>query len=318
MFPLPLPDHFLHQYGYAVVFGWVLVEQLGLPVPALPMLMAAGALTAEGDMQFGLALVAGLVASLVADTAWYWAGRRWGHRILGLMCRMSLEPTVCVRKTQDSYGRRRQLMLVFAKFVPGLATLAPPIAGLNGMRQRDFLVFDGLGSLVWIGSLMAAGRWLGATINAVPTLLDPIEHAAGLLLLLGVVGFLGVRIYRRQSQRKRLAEARLEPADLKALLDRGEPVYIVDLRHPLERRSDPVTLPGALHFLPDALAGRHAEIPRDRDVVLFCACPNEASAATTARTLDQLGIRRARPLRGGLDEWRRLGYPVDALETVAA
>ncbi len=112
---------------------------------------------------------------------------------------------------------------------------------------------------------------------------------------------------------KELVQSRVEPADLKSQLDAGEPVYIVDLRHPLELLPDPFTLPGAVHFSPDGLAERHAEIPRDRDIVLFCTCPSEATAAKTAMTLYRLGIERVRPLRGGYDEWKRLGYPVDAV-----
>jgi membrane protein DedA with SNARE-associated domain/rhodanese-related sulfurtransferase len=317
MFPMPLPDHILLQYGYLILFAWVFVEQLGLPLPAMPVLLAAGALTVEGEMNFLLALAAGTVASLVADMGWYWAGRRWGHSILGLMCRMSLEPTVCVRRTQNSYGHRGKVTLVLAKFVPGLATLAPPVAGQNGMILNDFLLYDGLGSVLWVGGLLAAGRLFGNMLNGLPRLLDWIGRISGLLLVLGVLGFFLGRVIRRRNVLRKLSAARLEPEELKAQLDRGESVYIVDLRHPLELIPDPVTLPGALRIAPDALASRQGEIPRDRDVVLFCSCPSEATAAKTAMTLHRLGIERVRPLRGGLDEWRRLGFPVMSIDPAA-
>ena len=115
---------------------------------------------------------------------------------------------------------------------------------------------------------------------------------------------------------KKLAASRLEPEELKRQLESGEKVYIVDLRHPLELLAEPFTLPGALHFAPDHLAARVMEIPRDRDVVLYCTCPSEATAAKTALTLHRLGVQRVRPLRGGYDEWKRLGYPMDAIPPV--
>jgi rhodanese-related sulfurtransferase len=200
-----------------------------------------------------------------------------------------------------------------AKFVPGLATLAPPVAGQNGMRYGRFLLFDGIGAMLWLGALLAAGRFFGDMLRRDPSLLDWVGRFSGALLVLGILGFFLERVYRRRMVLRNLVAARLEPEDLKKQLDAGEPVYIVDLRHPLELLPDPFTLPGAVHFSPDALAARHHEIPRDRDIVLFCTCPSEATAAKTAMTLHKLGIERVRPLRGGYDEWKRLGYPMDAV-----
>jgi membrane protein DedA with SNARE-associated domain/rhodanese-related sulfurtransferase len=291
---MELPIHILMVYGYLLLAGWVLVEQLGLPLPAMPVLLAAGALSAEHELNFGLAFLVSLAAALTADITWFLVGRRYGHHVLRILCKLSLEPTICVRKTQDSFGRRRELTLVIAKFVPGLATLAPPVAGENGMGFGRFLLFDSMGASLWLLVLLGVGRFSGA------------------LLVLGIVGFFVYRLYRRRVFMNELVQARVEPADLKGQLDAGELVYIVDLRHPLELLPDPFTLPGAVHFSPDGLAERHTEIPRDRDIVLFCTCPSEATAAKTAMTLHKLGIERVRPLRGGYDEWKRLGYPLEA------
>jgi len=137
-------------------------------------------------------------------------------------------------------------------------------------------------------------------------------------LILGIIGFFVARLIRRRIILQELAAARLEPQELKKQLDAGEPVYIVDLRHPLELLPDPFTLPGAVLLSPDSLASRHVEIPRDRDIVLFCTCPSEATAAKTALTLHKLGIERVRPLRGGYDEWKRLGYPLDPVQNPGA
>ncbi len=315
---MEVPTNILLMYGYVLLFAWMLVEQLGIPLPAAPVLVAAGALSADRQISFGLALVAGLAGSLVADSVWYFIGRRYGHSVLRLLCKLSLEPTTCVRRTQNSFGRRRAVTLVVAKFVPALATLAPPIAGENGMSFGSFLVFDGLGAVLWVGAVLGLGRFFGDVLKREPRLLDWAGQFWLALLAIGVAGFLVWRLVRRRMILKDLAAARLEPEELKKQLDAGEDVYIVDLRHPLELLPDPFTLPGAVHFSPESLAARHQEIPRDREVVLFCTCPSEATAARTALTLHRLGIERVRSLRGGFDEWKRLGFPLDAVQPAGA
>lgn len=309
-----LPTAILITYGYLLIFGWVLLEQLGLPLPATPVLLAAGALSVTEHMHFGLAFLSALAACLVADIGWFLLGKRYGHHILRLLCRFSLESSTCVRRTHESFGRRGAWTLLFAKFVPGLSIVAPPVAGQTGMRFRRFLLFDTIGASLWSGALLLSGRFFGDLLMRDPVLLNRIGHIAGALLLLGILLFLASRIWRRESLLRKLRTARLEPAALKQMLDSGQSVYIVDLRHPLELVNDPFTLPGALRLSPDQLANRSAEIPHDRDVVLFCTCPSEATAAKTAMSLHKLGIDRVRPLRGGYDAWKDLGYPLESIE----
>lgn len=310
---MALPTDILLVYGYLLIFAWVLIEQLGLPLPSVPILLAAGALSAQRQISFPLALCVAVAASIIADSIWFFIGRTHGHRVLRLLCKLSLEPTTCVRRTQDSFGRRRGTMLMFAKFVPGLSTLAPPVAGENGMSYGLFLLYDGIGSFFWVGATMVCGRFFGDLLKRNPSLLDWVGRFSGALLILGVIAFFIGRIIRRRMVIKGLVASRLEPEELKRQLDAGEQVYIVDLRHPLELVPDPFKLPGAVHFSPDMLTARQNEIPRDRDVVLYCTCPSEATAAKTAMQLHKLGIERVRPLRGGLDEWKRLGYPMDEI-----
>jgi len=314
---MALPTHFLLVYGYLLLFAWVLIEQIGVPMPATPVLLAAGALSAERDLSMGLAFAVALAACIASDVTWFSIGRRYGHHVPRILCKLSLEPTTCVRRTQDAFGRQGRRTLLFAKFVPGLATLAAPIAGQNGMDPGTFLLFDGMGAALWVGTLLVAGRFFGDALNRDPRLLAWAGQFSGALLVLGVVGFFVARILRRRAVLKRLVASRLDPEELKQQLDSGASVFIVDLRHPLELLAEPYTLPGALHFAPDALTRRHSEIPRDRDVVLFCTCPSEATAAKTAMTLHRLGIERVRPLRGGYDEWKRLGFPVDEVVMTA-
>ncbi len=301
------------MYGYLLLFAWVLVAQLGIPLPSAPVLLAAGALSSEHELSFIFALLAGLAGSLTAESAWFLIGRKYGQQVLRLLCKLSFEPAVCVRRTREAFGRHQAATLLIAKFVPGLGTLASPIAGQSDMGFGVFLFFDSIGSALWLGGLLAAGRFFGDLLKRDPRLLDWAGRFSGALLALGVLGFLAWRIVRRHMILKQLFAGRLEPEELKRQLDAGEEMFIVDLRHPLELLPDPFTLPGALHFSPEALAARSDEIPRDRDIVLYCTCPSEATAARTAMTLHKLGIQRVRPLRGGYGEWKRLGFPVDPL-----
>jgi membrane protein DedA with SNARE-associated domain/rhodanese-related sulfurtransferase len=313
---MSLPTETLLVYGYFLLFAWVLVEQFGIPLPATPVLLAAGALSAQHKISFPEALLAGVLACLISDTSWFFIGKRYGHHVLRILCKLSMEPTICVRKTQNSFGRRRSATLLIAKFVPGLATLAAPVAGQNGMAYPAFLFFDAIGATLWVTALLTVGRLFGDALKRDPNLLNWVGRFSGALLVLGILGFFILRVDRRRMVLRNLVAARLEPQELKRQLDAGEQVYIVDLRHPLELLPDPFTLPGAVHVSPEALAARVHEIPRDRDVVLYCTCPSEATAAKTAMSLHKLGIARVRPLRGGFDEWKRLGYPMDAIAPV--
>jgi membrane protein DedA with SNARE-associated domain/rhodanese-related sulfurtransferase len=315
---MTLPLHILLTYGYLLLFGWVLIEQLGLPLPATPALLAAGALSASGKLRIEEAFAAAWLAVLVADVGWFCFGRRFGHHILNVLCKLSLEPTTCVRRTQESFGRRRGLLLLVAKFIPGLATLAAPVAAQNGMSFGAFLVMDGVGSALWCGVFLASGGFFADALQHDPRALAWVERFSGVLLLAVIAAILTSRLVRRRAILRKLHAARMEPQDLKQQLDAGEPVYIVDLRHPLELVPEPFTLPGALHFAPDALTRHHQEIPRDRDVVLYCTCPSEATAAKTAMALHKLGVERVRPLRGGYDEWKRLGFPLDEVPPFSA
>ena len=195
---MALPTHILLMYGYLVLFAWVLVEQFGVPLPAVPVLLAAGALSANGQISFPLALLAGVGAALIADSTWFLVGRRYGRHVLRILCKLSLEPTTCVRKTQDSFGRRRGVTLMFAKFVPGLATLAPPVAGENGMGYGPFLLFDGIGATLWVGAMLAAGRFFGDLLKRNTNLLNWAGRFSGALLVLGILGFFLARLLRRR------------------------------------------------------------------------------------------------------------------------
>ena len=314
---MELPIHILLAHGYSVLFAWVLAEQLGAPLPATPLILAAGALSAQHQISFWFVLLAGVIACSIADSSWFFVGRRFGHGVVRLLCKFSLEPMVCVRRTENSLGGRRQLTIVFAKFVPGVATVISPLAGRSNMPFAEFLAFDTLGSAIWLATLLLCGRLFGDALRRNPSLLDTAGRFSGVLLVTGIVGFFLVRLWRRHRTLRRLAASRLEPEELKRHIDSGEPIYIVDLRHPLELTDDPHTLPGARTVAAAAVRHWAADVPRDTDVVVFCSCPGEITAAKIALELQKFGIERVRPLKGGYDAWKLLGYPVDVVPGIA-
>jgi membrane protein DedA with SNARE-associated domain/rhodanese-related sulfurtransferase len=300
---------FLH-YAYLVLFLWVLGEQLGAPVPSIPLLVTAGSLTATNELLLPLVLGAVLSACFVADSLWYFMGKRYGGTMVRLVCKLSFETSTCVRKTENYFTKHGPQALLMAKFVPGLGTVAAPIAGQTGMKYPVFLAYDLGGALLWALAAVLGGRFFGDVLKHDPGALAWFGHSAGVLILLAIVGFLFHRVWKQRSFLKQVETSRLEPTVLKQMLDMGENPFIVDLRHPLDYLPDPRVLPGAVRISPDQLLGRSAEIPRDRDIILYCTCPSEATAAKVAMNLRRVGIYRVRPLRGGFDEWKKLGFPL--------
>jgi membrane protein DedA with SNARE-associated domain/rhodanese-related sulfurtransferase len=312
---MPIAIGFFVGHAYAILFLWVLVEQLGLPAPSIPLLLAAGTLSATHRLSASSAELAVLAACLISDSTWFALGRRFGSRVVRLLCRMSLEATTCVARTEGYFTRRGPVTLLFAKFVPGLSTVAAPIAGQTGMSYPRFLLYDLSGSLVWSLSFLFAGRFFGDVALRSQGFFSFLSQFAAIVFFLMVAGFILWRVVKRRRFLSQVRDLRLDPEELKAMLDEaaldGSPQpYIVDLRHPLDYLPDPRVLPGAVRIGPSEIA-RHAErIPRDRDVILYCTCPSEESSAKVALQLHRLGITRVRPLRGGFDGWKHAGYPL--------
>ena len=262
---------FLIHHGYAVLFVWVLIEQGGLPIPSVPLLVAAGALAATGRMNLALILGTAVLASLVSDGSWYALGRRRGMGILHLLCRISLEPDSCVRQTEDLFSRRGIISLLVAKFIPGLSTVAPPLAGIIRMPLARFVLFDGLGALLWVGVFVALGVLFGEQLEGLAALLATMGAWLLAILVGGLGAYLLWKFLARRLFLRRMRVARISPEDLKRRLERGEAVMIVDLRHPLEFDADPVVIPGAVRFSAQDLEARRLPIPRDREVILYCS-----------------------------------------------
>lgn len=260
--------------SYLAIFFIVLAEQLGLPIPAAPILVGAGALAGSG--QLSLLQVIGIVfpAALAADLVWYEIGRRRGTRVLRFLCRISLEPDSCVRRTQDVFVRRGAWSLAIAKFVPGLGTVAPPLAGAIRMRLGKFLLLDGIGILAWSIAFTGLGFLFSEQLERLVGYSDRARVLIPILLAGGLTAYVGWKYLQRRRFFGALRAARITPDDLKAKLDAGEPVVIVDLRHHLDLEQGVEVIPGALRIGVGAegeLDLRPDEIPGDREVVLYCS-----------------------------------------------
>ena len=303
---------YLFEHSEALLFWVVFVEQAGLPIPAIPVLIASGALVGMGKMNPIVAMALPVLASLGPDIAWYGLGRHYGGKILGLLCRISLEPDSCVRKTENMFHRQGARSLLVAKFIPGLSTVTPPLAGIVGMKLWRFVGYDVLGTLIWAGSCVGVGWIFSDQLERMAERLSDMGSLLGVLLIGGLLAFIGVKYYQRQKFMRTLRMARITVDELKQKLDAGEPLTIVDVRHPMDLTANPHLIPGALHMAYEEIDQRHHEIPRDRETILYCACPNEVSSARTALRLKRNGISRVRPLEGGLDAWRERQFPVEA------
>src|SRR6516165_4241673 len=261
---------FVLRHGYTLVFLVVLMEQAGLPIPSLPVLLAVGALAGAGKLSLALALGLAVVASLIADSIWYQLGRLRGHSILSLLCRISLEPDSCVRRTENAFAQRGARSLLVAKFIPGLSTAAPPLAGMLRMRLSRFFTWDAAGALLWAGAYAGVGFIFSSELDRVAVHLQRLGSGLLALLLGGLAAYLGFKYYQRQRFIRELRIARITPEELKRGLDAGEDLVVVDLRHSVEFGADDAKLPGAIHLDPEEIEHSHVEIPRDRDIVLYC------------------------------------------------
>jgi membrane protein DedA with SNARE-associated domain len=261
---------FVLRHGYLVLVTWVFAEQVGVPIPSMPILLAAGALAGRGHMNLAASLAWCVVAAVVADSIWFQLGRLKGVQVLRFLCRVSLEPDSCVRDTEDLFARRGARTLLVAKFLPGLNTVAPPLAGVVRMGAWRFLLFDALGTLLWAGTFLGLGYAFSDEIERIAERAESTGGWALVVLVAGLAGYIAYKIVRRQRLLRELRVARIGVDELKARIDSGESLVIVDLRHVLDVEADPETIPGAFRLDADELEERNDRLPRDREIILFC------------------------------------------------
>ncbi len=261
--------HFLKEYGYAVLVVWVFAEQAGLPIPAMPMLLAMGALIGNGTYSWPVAIIGSVAACLAADFTWFLIGRAKGRSVLKLLCKISLEPDSCVKSTERGFQRYGWSTLLGAKFLPGLSTAAPPLAGMSGMSTGKFLLADGAGSLLWAGSLMAAGALFHHQLEIVATAAVQLGSSLGVTVTAALLGYLGYKYYQRRRFLHLLHVSRMTVDDLNERRDRHD-FFLIDMRDPWEIKRTSV-IRGAVMMSFADLEERHLEIPRDKEIILYCS-----------------------------------------------
>jgi membrane protein DedA with SNARE-associated domain/rhodanese-related sulfurtransferase len=302
---------FLIQHGMPLVFAGVLLEQLGLPLPAFPWLLAAGALGAVGKFDLVLGLPVTVAACLIADAIWFYLGRYRGNQILGLLCRVSLEPDSCVRRTHNVFTKHGLRGVLVAKFVPGMGALVPPLAGMSKVTLGQFLLVDGAGSALYGGCLFGIGFFFSGQIDQIAVAVSRIGLSALSLLAGVVVIFMAYKYWQRRRLLHALRVARITVAELREMLEAGKAPVILDLRSNAAVEEDPAMIHGAIHLNLDNIGARLDQFPKDGEIVVYCSCPNEVSSARLALRLRHKGFTRVRPLLGGIDAWRKQSYPTE-------
>jgi membrane protein DedA with SNARE-associated domain/rhodanese-related sulfurtransferase len=300
----------IQEHGLWLVFVNVLAEQAGVPVPAYPTLIVAGAYLTVGDGRV-LALVAvGALAAVIADTLWYLAGRRFGTRVLQTLCRISLSPDSCVRQTETIFERFGPASMVFAKFVPGFASVATALAGALGLRYWKFVLYDLVGSLLWVGVAVAIGYVFRDAIGDALDTLQSLGKWGLVLIIAAFAAWIATKWWRRILFIKQLRMDRVTVDELKTLLDANEIGVVLDVRSVLSQAASG-RIPGARPIDIRKIAESVDGVPREGEVVVYCACPNEASAVKVAEKLRAVGFKRVRPLYGGIDAWIAAGLEVE-------
>jgi membrane protein DedA with SNARE-associated domain/rhodanese-related sulfurtransferase len=298
------------RHGLLIVFINTLISQSGLPLPVIPTLMTVAAFARQSPYQITQIILAGVSGALIAELALYWCGLHYGQRFLGLLCRLSFSPDFCVRRTEEVFARIGSWSLLFAKFIPGLSLITVAMAGVTKMPVLVFLLLDAIGGLLFIGAFIGLGLLFQDAITSVLFTLIDLGKIGGLIVLAAVGLYLLTKWWRRQLFIRQLRMDRITVAELRKLIDDGQEIVILDVR-PKETRAQEGTIPGAVSAHPADTDPALKTFPREMEIVVYCACPNEASAATAAKHLRQAGFKKIRPLLGGIDAWVQAGHPVE-------
>lgn len=261
---------FVVRHGTPVLFGWVLLDQAGIPLPAVPLLLVVGALAGAGRLNLSLAIGAAVAGCLAADLLWYTFGRRKGVSVLGIMCRITLEPDSCVRRVEELFVAYRLRSLLIAKFLPGVNPLAAALSGVVNIPLGVFVLCEAASALVWSAAWMGLGYLFSDLIDSIAAESSRLGGTSVVVLLVVLGAYVGVKYVQRRRFFRALRMARISPEDLKQMLDGGTETMIVDLRTTVGAEGLPYSIPGALRMSPDELERRHHEIRKDAEIVLYC------------------------------------------------
>jgi membrane protein DedA with SNARE-associated domain/rhodanese-related sulfurtransferase len=304
---------FLEHYGVFILPALTIAEQIGVPLPAVPALLAVGALAADGRISIPLVLGAISMAALASDFAWYELGRRRGAHVLVRLCQLSLEPDTCARRAERFFARYGAGSMLAAKFIPGLTTIMPPLAGVFAVARVRFALYDLAGVVLWAGTWLTLGYFFSDAIVLITTRASELGRTLGLVIVTALAGYIMVKYVRRQRFLERLRRARVSAKGLKRRLDAGEAVAIIDVRTPLDVAATPYVIPGSRWLGTDAIDEHKADILRLREVVLYGASPDDPTSARVARQLRRMGMTRVHQLEGGLAAWMALRLPVQSV-----
>ena len=293
----------LIAHGALIVFLITLAARAGAPVPAAPLLVVAGGVSMAGQMSLAVCLVASVVANVLGDALWYQAGRWRGHRVMKLLCRISLSPDTCVRQSEGILSKWGGSSLIAAKFLPGISVVAAPMAGALGMSWARFIAYDVGASLIWTTVFLAIGVVFAGQIVVVLDVMTQFGTIAAVAIAIVLATMIVYRYLRRRWMLSDRYAPRIAVNELRELIRRGEAPIVIDVRSSVAMLQDGRRVPGAIVATLAQLPTTATELPRDREVVLYCNCPNEVSALRGVRILADLGHHRARALHGGLDAW---------------
>ena len=307
----------IQHYGLAFVFVNVLMLQAGLPVPAYPTLIVTGALAARGGAPLWELLAVAVAAALIADICWYTAGRRYGSGVLKTICRVSLSPDSCVRQTESIFSRWGARSLAVAKFIPGFASVATSMAGVVRVPVWKFALFDTVGAALWSGVAIGLGYAFSDAINQVLAAFETLGKVGLWLVGGGFLAYVAVRWWQRELFIWQLRMDRVTVDELHALMNAQRVGKVIDVRTPMAQALTG-RIPGAITVDPNSMRVDLLAIAPESEVVVYCACPNEYTAAKIAKVLVEHGFTRVRPLLGGIDAWIAAGHPVEAAETGGA
>lgn len=300
-------------HGALIIFAVTLAARVGAPVPASPLLVVAGSLVLTGQISLTAALGASIAANLLGDGAWFAAGRRYGYRVMRQLCRISLSPDSCVRQGESLITRWGGSSLIAAKFVPGVSVVAAPMAGALGMSTARFLAFEIVAALIWTLACMALGVVFSNQIQQIFDVMASTGGMATAVLVLVLVALLALRYWKRRRFLRELDIPRIGVDELYALMEQGHAPLVIDVRSEASTEIDARRIPGAISVHLRDIDAHGAGLAPDREIVLYCNCPNEVTAARAAAVLAARGLMRARPLAGGLDAWVAAGRPTEAV-----
>ena len=300
----------IQHYGLVFVFVNVLLLQAGLPVPAYPTLIVTGALAARSPYTLAGLVATAVAASVIADIGWYLVGRRLGGRVLRTLCRISLSPDSCVRQTESIFTRWGARSLTVAKFIPGFASVATAMAGIVRLSPWRFLLFDAIGAALWSGVAIGLGYVFRDAVNDVLAVLAAMGRIGLAVIVAAFVIYVIVKWVQRRRFIRQLKMDRVTVQELRDFVVAGQPTTVIDVRSPM---SQSVTgrIPGAITVDVTNMKLELLAIEPTNEVIVYCACPNEASAVKVAQALMQHGFRRVRPLTGGIDAWIDAGHEVE-------